>query len=173
MAPGSAEATTEKQKTRGSTAAQNDSDSTDGDNPVTGDMAELLFDENSKKRKRTVPGYPLGAGSLIRMMLSNGRAMAEKLPAIPCDGKAGDPHHRRSAQIYAYCMSFQVTAAPLYGGILLPLAIGAVVEGVATAFQTPLSGQTSPVLAVVPMGAFGIRSFLEYSRPERRRDIYL
>ncbi|WP_225402740.1 hypothetical protein, partial [Escherichia coli] len=40
----------------------------------------------------------------------------------------------------AYWVNFQVTAFPLYGGITLPLAIGAVVEGVPTTFQTPLSG---------------------------------
>lgn len=36
----------------------------------------------------------------------------------------------------------------------LPLAIGAVVEGVPSTFQIPLSGQVSPVLARVPMGRF-------------------
>jgi hypothetical protein len=34
----------------------------------------------------------------------------------------------------------------------LPLAIGAVVLGVPITSQTPLSGQFSPVLAVVPTG---------------------
>lgn len=34
----------------------------------------------------------------------------------------------------------------------MPLAMGAVVVGVPTTFQTPLSGQISPVLAVVPIG---------------------
>jgi hypothetical protein len=34
----------------------------------------------------------------------------------------------------------------------LPFAIGAVVEGVEIAFQTPDSGQTSPVRARVPIG---------------------
>lgn len=33
---------------------------------------------------------------------------------------------------------------------MLPLAIGAVVVGVPCTFQTPLSGQDSPVLAVLP-----------------------
>jgi hypothetical protein len=37
---------------------------------------------------------------------------------------------------------------------VLPLAIGAVVEGVLNAFHTPLSGHFSPVLACVPIGAF-------------------
>jgi hypothetical protein len=37
-----------------------------------------------------------------------------------------------------------------------PLAIGAVVDGVPTTAQTPLSGQTSPVRAVDPMGAIAI-----------------
>jgi hypothetical protein len=49
-------------------------------------------------------------------------------------------------------MSFQVTAAPLYGGIRLPLAMGAVVDGVDIACHTPDSGQISPVRAVVPIG---------------------
>lgn len=35
----------------------------------------------------------------------------------------------------------------------LPLAIGAVVEGVPSTRQTPLSGQISPVRALVPIGA--------------------
>lgn len=55
--------------------------------------------------------------------------------------------------LYAYWMSCQVTALPLYGGILLPLEIGAVVVGVPTTFQTPLSGHFSPVRALVPIGA--------------------
>jgi len=33
----------------------------------------------------------------------------------------------------------------------LPFAMGAVVEGLPTTFQTPLAGQTCPVRAVVPM----------------------
>jgi hypothetical protein len=33
-----------------------------------------------------------------------------------------------------------------------PLAMGAVVDGLPTTFQTPLSGQVSPVVAVVPIG---------------------
>jgi hypothetical protein len=37
-----------------------------------------------------------------------------------------------------------------------PLAIGAVVEFGPTTLHTPLSGQTSPVLAFVPIGIFGI-----------------
>ncbi len=49
-------------------------------------------------------------------------------------------------------MSSHVTALPLYGGMRLPFAIGAVVEGVEIAFQTPDSGQTSPVRARVPIG---------------------
>ena len=35
---------------------------------------------------------------------------------------------------------------------MLPLAMGAVVVGVPTTFQTPLSGQDCPVRAVVPRG---------------------
>ncbi len=47
-----------------------------------------------------------------------------------------------------------MTALSLYGGIVLPSAIGAVVDGVPTTSQTPLSGHFWPVLAVVPMGDF-------------------
>jgi len=36
---------------------------------------------------------------------------------------------------------------------VLPLAMGAVVVGVPTTFQTPLSGHFCPVVAVVPIGA--------------------
>jgi hypothetical protein len=39
---------------------------------------------------------------------------------------------------------------------VFPFAIGAVVLGESCDFQTPLSGQDSPVLAVVPIGAFAI-----------------
>lgn len=38
----------------------------------------------------------------------------------------------------------------------MPLAIGAVVEGVPTTFQIPLSGHFCPVEAVVPTGALDI-----------------
>ena len=38
--------------------------------------------------------------------------------------------------------------------MVLPSAIGAVVDGVPTTSQTPLSGHFSPVRAVVPMGFF-------------------
>jgi hypothetical protein len=48
-------------------------------------------------------------------------------------------------------MSTHVVACWLYGGILLPCAIGAVVDPF-WGFQTPLSGQVSPVRAVVPIG---------------------
>jgi hypothetical protein len=45
--------------------------------------------------------------------------------------------------------------------MVFPLAIGAVVDGVPTTFQTPLSGQFCPVDAVVPSGALAmIVSFL-------------
>ncbi len=57
---------------------------------------------------------------------------------------------------YAYAVSFQVTAWLLYGGIVLPFAIGAVVNGVLIAVHTPLSGQFSPVFAVVPRGSLAI-----------------
>ena len=36
---------------------------------------------------------------------------------------------------------------------MLPLAMGAVVDGVPITFQTPLSGHFSPVRAVAPIGA--------------------
>src|SRR6476660_4824280 len=45
-----------------------------------------------------------------------------------------------------------MTARPRYGGMRLPLAIGAVVDGYPSTFQTPLSGQISPVRARVPIG---------------------
>ena len=54
---------------------------------------------------------------------------------------------------YAFCISFHVTALSEYGGIVFPLAIGAVVEGVPTTSQTPLSGHFSPVFAVAPISA--------------------
>lgn len=52
-----------------------------------------------------------------------------------------------------------MTALPAYGGIRLPFAIGAVVDGVPTTCQTPLSGQSVPVDAVVPIGAFDMIYF--------------
>lgn len=66
---------------------------------------------------------------------------------------------------YAYWMSRQVTARPLYGGIVLPLAIGAVVDGDPTTFHTPLSGQFCPVRAVVPIGTrFRVTTMWSLSR---------
>lgn len=50
---------------------------------------------------------------------------------------------------YAGLTSLHVTAWPLYGGMMLFSAIGAVVEGVPTTSQTPLFGQRWPVLAVI------------------------
>jgi len=47
--------------------------------------------------------------------------------------------------------------------MILPLAIGAVVEGLPTTSQTPLSGHFCPVEAVVPIGDLDIRSFLNQS----------
>lgn len=47
-----------------------------------------------------------------------------------------------------------MTACLLYGGMVLPLAIGALVVGVPTTLQSPLSGQVVPVRALVPIGAF-------------------
>lgn len=55
-------------------------------------------------------------------------------------------------------MSTHVVACWLYGGIRLPCAIGAVVVPF-WGFQTPLSGQTSPVRAVVPSGLRMVFSF--------------
>ena len=75
-------------------------------------------------------------------------------------------------------MSFQVTALPSYGGITLCFAMGAVVDSVPTTCHTPLSGQRSPVRAVVPMGTlvciiFVIGFFYDWpsrrSAPLRRR----
>ena len=61
---------------------------------------------------------------------------------------------RRSGRpLHAYWARTQMTALPSYGGMRLPLAIGAVVLGEPSTFQTPLSGQVSPVRAFVPMGA--------------------
>jgi hypothetical protein len=58
---------------------------------------------------------------------------------------------------YQACwVNFQVTPFPPYGGITLFLAMGAVVEGVPTTFQIPLSGHFCPVEAVVPIGALDI-----------------
>ena len=66
---------------------------------------------------------------------------------------------------HANCVSFQVTALPLCGGITSPLAIGAVVDGESCDCQTPLSGHFSPVLAVVPTAAM---TFLQ-KQPRRLR----
>jgi hypothetical protein len=57
----------------------------------------------------------------------------------------------RPLRYYAYWMRVQVVATPPAGGIRLPLAIGAVVL-LLLALQTPLSGQSEPVRAVVPIG---------------------
>ena len=75
-------------------------------------------------------------------------------------------------------MSIQVTALPLYGGIRLRFAIGAVVVGLPTTFQTPLSGQISPVFAVVPIGAREVACSISISflaagiRPRGRSIMY-
>lgn len=50
----------------------------------------------------------------------------------------------------------------------LPSAIGAVVDGVPTTFHTPLSGQISPVVAVVPIGALAIMTPLFEDAAARR-----
>jgi hypothetical protein len=56
--------------------------------------------------------------------------------------------------------------------MVFPLAIGAVVEGESCDFHTPLSGQVSPVRAVVPIGLLiPLTSFTHmgmYSLIERR-----
>ena len=44
---------------------------------------------------------------------------------------------------------------------MLPLAMGAVVVGVPTAFHTPLSGHFWPVFAIVPIGFFIINQNLK------------
>jgi hypothetical protein len=59
-------------------------------------------------------------------------------------------------------------ACPLYGGIRLPWAIGAVVAPL-EGRQTPLSGQLSPVRAVVPMG---LRISIFQSTASRRAAYY-
>lgn len=53
----------------------------------------------------------------------------------------------------------------LYGGIMLFIAIAAVVEGVPTTSQTPVSGHFSPVLASVPNGFLAMLSplFLRFT----------
>lgn len=81
-----------------------------------------------------------------------------------CRGRS--EYERPRSRSQAWRVNFQVTALSLYGGIRLPFAIGAVVDGEPTTFQTPLSGQTSPVLAVVPIGT---RVLLVISVPSGRR----
>jgi hypothetical protein len=111
MAPGSAAATTEKQKTLGSTAADKDPAGkywADGEGPLAGYMAELLCDENSKKRNSRLP---------CRRRVANSNDAVEQA----CHGRKGYPQRPVKASrktgtenlppdIYAYCMSFQVTA---------------------------------------------------------------
>jgi transcriptional regulator with XRE-family HTH domain len=81
-------------------------------------------------------------------------ALRPRLPP-PLLGMESPPsaHLVSSADAYAFWINFQVTDLPLYGGMVLPLAIGAVVEGMPTTSQMPLSGQDSPVRAVVPTSA--------------------
>jgi hypothetical protein len=52
-----------------------------------------------------------------------------------------------------------VTALLLCGGNTFPFAIGAVVDGASCDFHTPLSGDFSPVLPVVPIGTLLIFDF--------------
>lgn len=71
--------------------------------------------------------------------------------------RLGSPWQKHGLPLtQAFWMSFQVTALSLYGGMVFPLAIGAVVLGVPTTSQTPLSGHFSPVLAVAPTSAIVI-----------------
>ena len=61
----------------------------------------------------------------------------------------------RTRFAYAWRTKRQVTAAPRYGGMRFPLAMGASAseDVYPAAFQTPDSGQIDPVRAVVPIGA--------------------
>ncbi|MET7394613.1 hypothetical protein ABZS66_14085 [Dactylosporangium sp. NPDC005572] len=66
-----------------------------------------------------------------------------------------------------------MTALLLYGGMTLPFAIGAVVDGLPTTSHTPLSGQRSPVRAVVPMAVVtGIHSLLREKTPKEDGPIH-
>lgn len=58
----------------------------------------------------------------------------------------------------AYVINVHVVAAPLYGGMRLFFAIGAVVDPFA-GFHTPDSGQISPVRAIVPNGLVTLFTF--------------
>ena len=76
------------------------------------------------------------------------------------DSRIDDQPVRQAPVVDQACwISFQVTAWLRYGGMVLPLAIGAVVDGVPITCQMPLSGQVCPVRAVVPSGA-RVRRFI-------------
>jgi hypothetical protein len=69
-------------------------------------------------------------------------ALLPRFAPLDAMGLTSSPSIPPSADhAYAYCLSRQVTAWPAYGGMTLFLAIGAVVDGVLTTSQTPLSGQ--------------------------------
>jgi len=61
------------------------------------------------------------------------------------------PNYSGPVCTYAYRIKVQYIARPLYGGIRLPLAIGAVVD-LHSVCQTPDSGQIEPVFTFVPIG---------------------
>ncbi|KIP89907.1 hypothetical protein RU09_12095 [Microbacterium sp. MEJ108Y] len=95
----------------------------------------------------------LQTASLSRSPLRSPAGRGRRHPQRNEEGRTRSVHaHAPSDQ--ASCVSCQVTAWLLYGGIVFPLAIGAVVLGEPTTFQTPDSGQLWPVLAVVPTGMF-------------------
>ena len=73
----------------------------------------------------------------------------DKSPPFPKTRNGGLSHQ---SLCQACWISFHVTARALWGGIRLPLAIGAVVDGASIERHTPNSGQDSPVRAVVPIG---------------------
>lgn len=64
--------------------------------------------------------------------------------------RRGTRRHSTPHLSQANRIRIQVTAWFRYGGIVFPIAIGAVVDGLPTTFHTPLSGHRSPVLAVLP-----------------------
>lgn len=81
-------------------------------------------------------------------------------------GATSAPH----SETQAYWVKIQVTGLPLWGGMRLPLEIGAVVLGASSERHTPLSGQTSPVRARVPIGFFILVSILHGEEIGRRLD---
>lgn len=69
---------------------------------------------------------------------------------MSCGHGSENVSHFRASENYAYCTNLQLTALPPYGGMRLPFAIGANVEGIPTTAQTPDSGQSSPVRTIIP-----------------------